>query len=62
MTLYIDSNSYLVRQATAYDGRGKETNISFTNMDLNREIEDGLFNFHISGNAKIVNNPLVSED
>jgi outer membrane lipoprotein-sorting protein len=62
MTLYIDSNSYLVRRATAYDGRGKETNISFTNMDLNREIEDGLFNFHISGNAKIVNNPLVSED
>jgi len=62
MTLYIDSTSYLVRKATAYDGRGKETNISFSNMDLNRDIEDGLFNFHISGNAKIVNNPLVSED
>ncbi|WCL51373.1 outer membrane lipoprotein carrier protein LolA [Leptospira sp. GIMC2001] len=62
MTLYIDSNTYLVRRATAYDGRGKETNINFSNIDLNPTIEDGLFNFHISGNAKIVNNPLVSED
>lgn len=62
MTLYVDSTSYLIRRAVAVDGRGKETSISFSNMDLNRDIEDGLFNFHISGNAKIVNNPLVSED
>lgn len=62
MTLYVDSSSYLIRKAEAVDGRGKETTIQFSNMDLNREIEDGIFNFHISGNAKIVNNPLVSED
>lgn len=62
MTLYVDSQSYLVRKTTAVDGRGKETTIVFSNMDLNRDIEDGIFNYHISGNAKIVNNPLVSED
>ncbi|MCC5813362.1 MAG: outer membrane lipoprotein carrier protein LolA [Leptospira sp.] len=62
MTLYVDSNTYLIRKAEALDGRGKKTIIEFSNMDLNGDIEDGLFNYHISGNAKIVNNPLVSED
>jgi outer membrane lipoprotein-sorting protein len=62
MTLYVDSKTYMVRRATGYDGRGKKTNIVFSNMDINRDIEDGLFNFHISGNAKIVNNPLVSAE
>lgn len=62
MTLYVDSNTYLIRKADALDGRGKQTTIEFSNMDLNRDLEDGLFNYHISGNAKIVNNPLVSED
>ena len=62
MILYVDAKSYLIRRADATDGRGKETSIVFSNMDIGRELEDGLFNFHISGNAKIVNNPLVSED
>jgi len=62
MKLYVDSESYLIKKATAMDGRGKETTISFSNINFEDELEDGLFNFHMSGNAKIVNNPLVSEN
>lgn len=62
MTLYVDAVTYMIRRADAVDGRGKETSIQFYNLDINRNIEDGLFNFHPSGNAKIVNNPLVTED
>ncbi len=62
MKLYVDSESYIIKRAIAMDGRGKETTISFSSINFEEEIEDGIFNFHISGNAKIVNNPLVSEN
>jgi len=61
MLLYVDSEEYLIRKTVAVDARGKETTIIFSNYNLNPELEDGIFNYHISGNAKIVNNPLVTE-
>ncbi|MCE9499788.1 MAG: outer membrane lipoprotein carrier protein LolA [Leptospira sp.] len=62
MLLYVDAESYLIKKAIAADGRGKETTIDFSEIKLDPEIEDGIFNYHISGNAKIVNNPLVSDN
>lgn len=62
MKLFVDSESYLIKRAIATDGRGKETTIAFSNINFEEEIQDGVFNFHMSGNAKIVNNPLVSEN
>ncbi|MCZ8341877.1 MAG: outer membrane lipoprotein carrier protein LolA [Leptospira sp.] len=62
MKLFVDSESYLIKRAVAMDGRGKETTISFLNINFSEDIQDGVFNFHMSGNAKIVNNPLVSEN
>ncbi|TGN20069.1 LolA family protein [Leptospira idonii] len=62
MKLFVDSQSYLIKRAVATDGRGKVTTIAFSNINFEEEIQDGVFNFHISGNAKIVNNPLVSEN
>ena len=61
MLLYVDSEDFLIRKTVAVDGRGKETTIQFGNYKLNPDIEAGEFNYHISGNAKIVNNPLVTE-
>ncbi|PJZ53565.1 hypothetical protein CH380_10060 [Leptospira adleri] len=61
MLLYVDAESYFIQKAVASDGRGKETTVEFSNIEINPDLEDGQFNFHISGNAKIVNNPLVSE-
>ncbi len=62
MLLYIDAETYLVKKTIATDSRGKQTTIEFVNMILDPEVEDGTFNYHISGNSKIVNNPLVSDN
>ncbi|APH42344.1 Outer membrane lipoprotein carrier protein LolA [Leptospira interrogans serovar Copenhageni/Icterohaemorrhagiae] len=61
MLLYVDAQTYFIQKAVASDGRGKETTIEFSNLEINPDLEDGQFNFHIGGNAKIINNPLVSE-
>lgn len=60
MTLYVDSDSYIIQKAKGRDARGKETVIEYSNINLNPDFEDGIFKYSISGNAKIVNNPLVS--
>lgn len=60
ITLFIDAQDYLIRKAIGRDSRGKETKIEFANIQLDQEIEDGIFNYHVSGKVKIVNNPLVS--
>jgi outer membrane lipoprotein carrier protein len=62
MTLYVDSENYLIYKAIGKDSRGKETILEYSKVALNSEMEDGEFNYHISGNAKIVNNPLVSNN
>ncbi len=60
MTLYVDAQDYLIRKAIGKDSRGKETSIEFNKIEIDKELEDGLFNYHVSGKVKIVNNPLVS--
>ncbi|MCB1177095.1 MAG: outer membrane lipoprotein carrier protein LolA [Leptospiraceae bacterium] len=60
MTLFIDAKEYFVKKAIGRDSRGKETTITYTKLVFNSDIEDGAFKYHVSGNAKIVNNPLVS--
>jgi outer membrane lipoprotein-sorting protein len=60
MTLYIDNQDYLVKKAIGRDSRGKETTIQYSNIQLNVEIEDGVFKYKTTKDAKIVNNPLVS--
>ncbi|MCB1160796.1 MAG: outer-membrane lipoprotein carrier protein LolA, partial [Leptospiraceae bacterium] len=60
--LFVDAKTYLIKKAIASDSRGKTTTLEFSNIALNQELEDGLFKYHISGNSKIVNNPLVSDN
>lgn len=62
MILYVKASDYLVQKAIGRDSRGKETILEYSNFAQDPEIEDGVFNYHISGNAKIVNNPLVSNN
>ncbi|EQA46675.1 outer membrane lipoprotein carrier protein LolA [Leptospira broomii serovar Hurstbridge str. 5399] len=62
MTLYVDEENFLIKRAVASDGRGKTTTVEFSGWDRNADVEDGQFNFRPDGNAKIVNNPLVSEE
>lgn len=60
--LHVDAETYLIKKSIATDSRGKQTVIDFSNIVMDTEIEDGIFNYHISGNSKIVNNPLVSDN
>ncbi|MCB1190717.1 MAG: outer membrane lipoprotein carrier protein LolA [Leptospiraceae bacterium] len=62
ITLYVDSENYLIKKAIANDSRGKTTTIVFSKMELNTDMEDGIFNYRIGGNVKIINNPLVSDN
>jgi outer membrane lipoprotein-sorting protein len=62
MTLYVDSETYMIKKSMGTDNRGKQTTIEFMNFQANAEVEDGVFNYHISGNSKMVNNPLVSDN
>lgn len=62
MMLYISASDYIVYKAIGKDSRGKETILEYNKFIPDAELEDGLFNYHISGNAKIVNNPLVSNN
>jgi len=62
MTLYVKANDFLIHKAIGRDSRGKETILEYSKFTIDPELEDGTFNYHISGNAKIVNNPLVSNN
>ncbi|NBU96866.1 MAG: outer membrane lipoprotein carrier protein LolA [Spirochaetia bacterium] len=62
MTLYVNASDYIVYKAIGKDARGKETILEYSKFNPDTEVEDGIFNYHISGNAKIVNNPLVSNN
>lgn len=62
MTLFVDSETYFIKKSIGTDNRGKETTIEFTSFVPNTEVEDGIFNYHISGNSKMVHNPLVSDN
>lgn len=59
--LYVDAETYFIKKAVASDGHGKETTLEFSNIKRNPDLEDGVFHFDISGNVKIVNNPLVTD-
>ncbi len=62
MTLFVDSETFFIKKSIGTDNRGKETTIEFTSFVPNAEVEDGIFNYHISGNSKMVHNPLVSDN
>lgn len=62
MTLYVDAKTYLIKKTIAKDSLGNQTTLELKNIQLNPELEDGIFRYQISGNSKIVNNPLVSDN
>lgn len=62
MTLFVDSETFFIKKSIGTDSRGKQTTIEFSSFTPNVEVEDGIFHYHISGNSKIVNNPLVSDN
>ncbi len=60
--LFVDSESYLVRRAEASDGYGKQTSISFSDINTSRKLEGKLFQYQPDDGVRVVLNPLVKED
>ncbi|MCR9143328.1 MAG: outer membrane lipoprotein carrier protein LolA [bacterium] len=60
--LFVDSESYLVRRAEASDGYGKQTTISFSDINTSRKLEGKLFQYQPDDGVRVVLNPLVKED
>lgn len=60
--LFVDAESYLVKRAEAADGYGKETTITFSDMNTQRKLEGKLFQYQPDDGVRVVLNPLVKED
>ena len=60
--LFVDSQTYLVHRAEASDGYGKQTSISFSDINTSRKLEGKLFQYQPDDGVRVVLNPLVKED
>lgn len=62
MLLYINAENFLIEKAIAEGSFGTKTTIEFSNVKTNIELEGKLFQYNPPENARIVLNPLVSEE
>lgn len=60
--LYIDADTYIVKKAEASDGYGKSTTISFSNVQLDGNLEGRLFQYQPDDRTRVVPNPFVKPD
>jgi outer membrane lipoprotein carrier protein len=56
------SEDYLIKKAVGESSTGKIIEINFTNIKSNFEVTNGIFQFDIPSQAKIIKNPLISEE
>jgi outer membrane lipoprotein carrier protein len=56
------SEDFLIKKAVGESSTGKKIEINFTNIKSNIELSNGIFQFDIPSQAKIIKNPLISEE
>jgi outer membrane lipoprotein carrier protein len=56
------SEDFLIKKAVGESSTGKMIEINFTNIKSNFEVSSGVFQFDIPSQAKIIKNPLISEE
>jgi outer membrane lipoprotein carrier protein len=61
ITLFVNSESYLIEKMRASSPSGRVVELSFSNIRLNPPVDAKLFQFKDPDNAKIVDNPLTTE-
>lgn len=59
--LFVDTESYLIKKAIAWDGDGKETSIRFRSITTDTQLEGKLFQYKPDDRVRVVMNPLVSD-
>jgi len=56
------SESYFIVKAIGKTSSGKTIEISFSNLKKNIDLPNGIFKFDIPARARVINNPMVSEE
>ena len=56
------SEDYLIKKAIGESSTGKTIEINFYNIKTNLNLSNGIFQFDIPSQAKIIKNPLMSEE
>ncbi len=56
------SEDYMITAAEGITSSGKIINISFSNIKTNIDIPNGVFKFNIPSRARIIKNPMMSEE
>jgi outer membrane lipoprotein carrier protein len=56
------SEDFLIKKAVGESSTGKMIEIIFSNIKSNFEVSNGVFQFDIPSQAKIIKNPLISEE
>lgn len=61
ITLFIDSDTFLIAKAIGTDNLGKKTTVTFSNQTINPPLEGKLFQYSPDDRVRVVNNPLVTD-
>ncbi|MBV6494885.1 MAG: Outer-membrane lipoprotein carrier protein [Turneriella sp.] len=61
ITLFVKSDTYLIEKMNASSPSGRTVELTFSNIQLNPNVDPKLFQFKEPENAKIVDNPLTTE-
>ena len=61
MKIWCNEN-YMIVRASGETAAGKKVEIEFSNIKTNGDIPNGAFKFDIPSNARIIKNPMVSEE
>ncbi len=56
------SEDYIIRKAYGESSTGKTIEIQFSNMKTNIALQNGVFQFDIPSQARIIKNPMISEE
>lgn len=59
--VYVNPQTHLIEKLIAYSPSGREVKLSFSQIELNPNLPVSLFQFNITENMRVVENPLASE-
>lgn len=61
INLWISEN-YFIQKAEGYTSSGKKVEISLTDIKTNVDLPNGIFKFDIPATARVIKNPMISEE
>ncbi len=61
MKLWVDAD-YMIVRASGETSTGKKVDISFSDIKKNIDLPNGLFKFEVPSRARVIKNPMISEE